>query len=114
MLWLAVFAKLSPQQKARIGTMLRENRRIEGFPRDGIDDASAMSVADVGISVDTAVDIAKESADIMILPGENAHYISCNMKINGSNSRWMSRIINTKDLFWRQSPASFQRHYYHC
>lgn len=63
----SVFAKLSPQQKARIVRILRENGHIVGFMGDGINDTAAMHEADVGISVDTAVDIAKESADIILL-----------------------------------------------
>jgi len=63
----SVFAKLSPQQKTRIVRILRENGHIVGFMGDGINDAAAMREADVGISVDTAVDIAKESADIILL-----------------------------------------------
>lgn len=62
-----VFAKLSPQQKARIVTILRDNGHSVGFMGDGINDAAAMKAADVGISVDTAVDIAKESADVILL-----------------------------------------------
>lgn len=62
-----VFAKLSPEQKTRIVHTLRENGHTVGFMGDGINDASAMREADVGISVDTAVDIAKESADIILL-----------------------------------------------
>ena len=62
-----VFAKLSPQQKARIVTALRGNGHTVGFLGDGINDAAAMRVADVGISVDTAVDIAKESANIILM-----------------------------------------------
>ena len=62
-----VFAKLSPSQKARVVTLLRENGHVVGYMGDGINDAAAMKVADVGISVDTAVDIAKESADIILL-----------------------------------------------
>ena len=62
-----VFAKLSPQQKARVVTALRSNGHTVGFLGDGINDASAMKAADVGISVDTAVDIAKESANIILL-----------------------------------------------
>jgi Mg2+-importing ATPase len=62
-----VFAKLSPTQKARIVTALRENGHTVGFMGDGINDAAAMKAADVGISVDTAVDIAKESANIILL-----------------------------------------------
>ena len=62
-----VFAKLSPDQKVRIVSVLRENGHTVGFMGDGINDAAAMKEADVGISVDTAVDIAKESADIILL-----------------------------------------------
>ena len=61
-----VFAKLSPRQKARIVTMLRENGHTVGYMGDGINDAAAMRAADVGISVDTAVDIAKESAKMIL------------------------------------------------
>lgn len=63
----SIFAKLSPQQKSRIVSILRENGHVVGFMGDGINDAPAMKNADVGISVDTAVDIAKESADIILL-----------------------------------------------
>lgn len=62
-----VFAKLSPDQKARVVTILRENGHTVGFMGDGINDAAAMKSADLGISVDTAVDIAKESADMILL-----------------------------------------------
>jgi len=60
-----VFAKLTPDQKTYIVTALRK-QHIVGFMGDGINDAAAMKAADVGISVDTAVDIAKESADIIL------------------------------------------------
>lgn len=62
-----VFAKLSPDQKARVVRVLREQGHTVGFMGDGINDAAAMKSADIGISVDTAVDIAKESADIILL-----------------------------------------------
>jgi len=62
-----IFAKLSPQQKVRVVTALRENGHTVGFLGDGINDAAAMKAADVGISVDTAVDIAKESANIILM-----------------------------------------------
>ncbi|MDR2590396.1 MAG: magnesium-translocating P-type ATPase, partial [Oscillospiraceae bacterium] len=64
---VSVFAKLSPQQKARIITVLRNNGHDVGYMGDGINDAAAMKASDVGISVDTAVDIAKESADVILL-----------------------------------------------
>ncbi len=62
-----VFAKLTPDQKARVVTVLRENGHTVGFMGDGVNDAAAMKSADIGISVDTAVDVAKESADIILL-----------------------------------------------
>ena len=64
---VSVFAKLSPQQKARVITVLRNNGHSVGYMGDGINDAAAMKSSDVGISVDTAVDIAKESADVILL-----------------------------------------------
>ncbi len=62
-----VFAKLNPHQKARIVSILRDNGHCVGFMGDGINDAAAMKSADIGISVDTAVDVAKESADVILL-----------------------------------------------
>ena len=62
-----VFARLSPLQKESIIEMLRNQGNTVGFLGDGINDAPALKAADVGISVDTAVDIAKESADIILL-----------------------------------------------
>lgn len=62
-----VFAKLNPMQKARIVRVLKENGKTVGFMGDGINDAIALKESDVGISVDTAVDIAKEAADIILL-----------------------------------------------
>ncbi len=62
-----VFAKLSPPQKAKIIEALHRKGHVVGYLGDGINDGPALKVADVGISVDTAVDIAKESADIILL-----------------------------------------------
>lgn len=62
-----IFAKLNPLQKVRVVKALRSNGHTVGFMGDGINDAAALKEADVGISVDTAVDIAKESADIILL-----------------------------------------------
>ena len=62
-----VFAKLTPEQKSRVVSVLRNNGHTVGFMGDGINDAAAMKSADIGISVDTAVDVAKESADIILL-----------------------------------------------
>lgn len=62
-----IFAKLTPAQKDRIVRALKLNGHVVGFMGDGINDAPALRSADVGISVDTAVDIAKEAADIILL-----------------------------------------------
>lgn len=62
-----IFAKLSPIQKARIVRLLKENGNIVGYMGDGINDSPSLNNSDVGISVDTAVDVAKESADIILL-----------------------------------------------
>lgn len=64
---ITVFAKISPDQKARIVRLLKEDGHTVGFMGDGINDAAAMKVADIGISVDTTVDIAKEAADVILL-----------------------------------------------
>ena len=62
-----VFARLNPQQKVRVIQALHRDNHVVGFLGDGINDGPALRAADVGISVDTAVDIAKESADIILL-----------------------------------------------
>ena len=62
-----VFAKLTPLHKERIVLALRAGGHVVGFMGDGINDAPALRAADIGISVDTAVDIAKEAADIILL-----------------------------------------------
>ena len=62
-----IFAKLSPIQKARIVRVLRDAGNVVGYMGDGINDSPSLINSDVGVSVDTAVDIAKESADIILL-----------------------------------------------
>ncbi len=64
---VSVFVKLYPQQKARIIKALQQQGHVVGFMGDGINDGPALKAADVGISVDNAVDIAKESADIILM-----------------------------------------------
>jgi Mg2+-importing ATPase len=64
---ISIFAKLSPAQKSRVVKILQTKGHTVGFMGDGINDAAALRDADVGISVDTAVDIARESADIILL-----------------------------------------------
>jgi Mg2+-importing ATPase len=63
----ALFARLSPAHKQRVIRVLRGKGHVVGFMGDGINDAPALRAADVGISVDTATDIAKESADLILL-----------------------------------------------
>jgi len=63
----SLLAKLSPAQKARVVKALHQSGHVVGFLGDGINDGPALKAADVGVSVDTAVDIAKESADIILL-----------------------------------------------
>jgi len=62
-----LFCQLTPRQKTRVVQALQQNRHTVGFLGDGINDAPALRCADIGISVDTATDIAKESADIILL-----------------------------------------------
>ncbi len=62
-----VFTKLTPAHKERVVRLLKANGHVVGFMGDGINDAPALRAADIGISVDTAVDIAKEAADIILL-----------------------------------------------
>jgi Mg2+-importing ATPase len=62
-----LFARLSPAHKERVIRILRGNKHVVGFVGDGINDAPALHAADVGISVDTATDVAKESADLILL-----------------------------------------------
>lgn len=63
----AVFSKVTPLQKTQIITLLQDQQHTVGFLGDGINDAAALRQSDIGISVDSAVDIAKESADIILL-----------------------------------------------
>lgn len=67
---ISIFAKIAPAQKARIIEALKQCGHTVGFMGDGINDAPAMRVADVGVSVDTAVDIAKDAADIILLKND--------------------------------------------
>ncbi len=64
---ISVFARLVPEHKKRIIIALQKNGHVTGFMGDGINDAPALKTADIGISVDSAVDIAKESSDIILL-----------------------------------------------
>ncbi|MFA6462323.1 MAG: magnesium-translocating P-type ATPase [Candidatus Woesearchaeota archaeon] len=63
---VTIFARFSPQQKSRIIQALRNKKHVVGYLGDGINDAPALNIADIGISVSSAVDVAKESADIVL------------------------------------------------
>ncbi len=62
-----LFARLAPEQKVRVITALRKNGHVVGYLGDGINDAPSLRAADVGVSVNNAVDVAKDSADIILL-----------------------------------------------
>lgn len=62
-----IFARISPEQKARLITSARRQARSVGFLGDGVNDALALHAADVGISVDTATDVAKDAADVVLM-----------------------------------------------
>ncbi|NMH97532.1 magnesium-translocating P-type ATPase [Pseudonocardia acidicola] len=62
-----IFARVSPEQKARLIRLLRRRGRDVGFLGDGVNDALALHAADVGLSVDTATDVAKDAADVLLL-----------------------------------------------
>lgn len=99
-----IFAKLSPIQKARIIRLLKEDGNIVGYMGDGINDSPSLINSDVGISVDSAVDIAKESADIILLEKD------LNVLLAGVNERKtyfckfneIYKIINKFQL-WRSN-----------
>jgi Mg2+-importing ATPase len=65
-----VFARVTPVQKDRIMNLLKDNGHVVGFMGDGINDAASLRTSDVGISVNNAVDVAKESADIILLESD--------------------------------------------
>src|SRR4029079_7182558 len=62
-----LFCRVTPQQKRRVLLALKSRGHVVGFPGDGINDASALHAADVGISVDSAADVAKQAADLVLL-----------------------------------------------
>jgi len=64
---ISIFAEVEPNQKERIILALKKSGNVVGYIGDGVNDASALHAADVGISVDSAVDVAKDAADIVLL-----------------------------------------------
>ena len=78
-----VFAEVEPNQKERIILALKKAGNVVGYMGDGINDASALHAADVGISVDSAVDVAKEAADIVLLEKDLGVLVQGSMKGEG-------------------------------
>lgn len=106
-----IFAKLSPIQKARIVRVLKQNGNVVGYMGDGINDSPALTNSDVGISVDTAVDIAKETADIILLEKD------LNVLLNGvierkKNIRKFNEIYKNGNKFqlWGSSFSNYCKH----
>jgi Mg2+-importing ATPase len=95
-----VFCRVTPQQKSRIIAMLKVKKHVVGFMGDGINDASALHVADVGISVDSATDVAKEAADIILM--EHNLSVIHNGVIEGRRA-----VINTEKYILMGSSSNF-------
>lgn len=104
-----IFAKLSPIQKARIVRLLKESGNIVGYMGDGINDSPSLINSDVGISVDTAVDIAKESADIILLEKD------LNVLLDGVQER-KTNICKFNEIYKTCCKFQFWRSYisYYC
>jgi len=62
-----IFARVDPEQKLRVIKAMQKNKHVVGYMGDGVNDAPALRAADVGISVNNAVDVAKDSADFILL-----------------------------------------------
>ena len=95
-----VFAEVEPAQKERIILALRKSGTVVGFMGDGINDASALHVADVGISVDSGVDVAKEAADIVLLEKD------LNVLLDGVRLGRMT-FVNTMKYIFVTTSANF-------
>lgn len=90
-----VFARVTPSQKFEIIQKLKENKFVVGFIGDGINDVSALSQADVGISVQSATDVAKDSADIILLRSDLGLLIDAIIEGRKTFGNTMKFIINT-------------------
>ena len=95
-----LFARLSPAHKERVIRILRGNGHVVGFMGDGINDAPALRAADVGISVDTATDIAKESADLILLEKDLMVLEA------GCSKAARSLRISSSTFAWARAPTS--------
>jgi Mg2+-importing ATPase len=102
-----IFARITPEQKLDIIKALKANRHVVGFLGDGVNDAPALYEADVGISVDTAVDVAKEAADIVLLEKDLhvlANGINEGRKIFGNTMKYI--LMGTSSNFGNMFSAA--------
>ena len=106
-----IFAKLSPIQKARIVRVLKQNGNVVGYMGDGINDSPALINSDVGISVDTAVDIAKETADIILLEKDLNVLLDGVMERKKNICKFNEIYKNGNKLqLWRSSFSNYCKH----
>ena len=106
-----IFAKLSPIQKARIVRVLKQNGNVVGYMGDGINDSPALTNSDVGISVDTAVDIAKETADIILLEKDLNVLLDGVMERKKNICKFNEIYKNgNKFQFWGSSFSNYCKH----
>ena len=104
---ITIFARITPEQKLDIIRALKENGHVVGFGGDGVNDAPALYEADVGISVDTAVDVAKEAADIVLLEKDllvMAAGINEGRKIFGNTTKYI--LMGTSSNFGNMFSAA--------
>jgi len=102
-----IFARITPEQKLDIIKALKANGHVVGFIGDGVNDAPALYEADVGISVDTAVDVSKDAADIVLLEkdlGVLAHGIEEGRKIFGNTTKYI--LMGTSSNFGNMFSAA--------
>jgi Mg2+-importing ATPase len=102
-----IFARVTPEQKLDIIKALKANKHVVGFLGDGVNDAPALYEADVGISVDTAVDVAKEAADIVLLEKDLlvlANGINEGRKIFGNTMKYI--LMGTSSNFGNMFSAA--------
>jgi len=103
-----IFARITPEQKLDIIKALKENEHVVGFMGDGVNDAPALYEADVGISVDSAVDVSKDAADIVLLEKDLlvlANGIDEGRKIFGNTTKYI--LMGTSSNFGNMFSAAF-------
>lgn len=93
-----IFARMNPMQKERIIRLLRENDHVVGYMGDGVNDSPSLKLADVGICVDTATDIAKEASDIILLEKDLEviyHGVLEGRKVYGNITKYMKMALSS-------------------